>query len=293
MNSDVTIIVSTLNDMHRDLDFFFFNLVENNPAEIIVADGGSQDGTIDIAKKYTNSVYVVSPGMATQHYFALKKVKTKYVICLSTKNVLPSGLVSLLKKDFESNDCFAILAKQTCRYERNFIEKGKKIMLEFLQEGKKNIDVPTDPCFYNTEKYLNNIVEELVSSHNAQDYSVDTIKADLIKEKNLKVLYSQHYSILNEKLNFKKYVKKTIFYGQGDLSYYIENKNRWTNYRKILSLTHVLRRYIVVFPLKCILKPRYLIAIPFFWLTATLRYYGFFKSIFKKIILQNKMTKNN
>lgn len=280
-NSDITIMVITLNDMHRDLDNFFLSLINNNPAEIIVVDGGSKDGTIETAKKYTKSVYVTNPGMSKQHQFALNLVKTKYVYSTSTNKHATIGLLKNLKIEFENNDCFSMQAKTKCKFESNFFEKGTKVLYELLQNNDKYIDVPTGPSLFNAKKYLE-LVNKLVLSPASQTYSIDTVRASLIKKQNLKYLYSKHYAIFSEKLNFKTYVKKITSYGTGDYFYYLENKNHWSFYRKFLSLTHVFRRYVINFPLRCILKPRFYGAIPFFWFTAALRYYGFFKSFSKK-----------
>lgn len=42
----------------------FLSLPRNKPAEIILVDGQSNDGTVEIVKKYTNSVYVTGPGIS-------------------------------------------------------------------------------------------------------------------------------------------------------------------------------------------------------------------------------------
>ena len=280
-NSDVTIIIITLNDMHRDLDSFFLSLIQNNPAEIIVVDGVSYDGTIEISKKYTKSVYVINPGMSQQHIFALSKVKTKYVLVTSTNKFTPVGLLSKLKNEYQNNNCFGVHAKIKCKFETNFLEKGKKIQMMFLETNKKYNDFPTGPCLFETKKYTD-FTKELNNSIQSSGFAIDTIRADFLKKKKYKILYSEKHAILHEKLSFKTYIKKIISYGEGDLFYFNKNKLHWSYYRKLLSLTHVLRRYVFYFPFKCIFIPKFYVAIPFFLMVAVFRYYGFFKALLNK-----------
>ena len=280
-NSDITVIVTTLNDTHRDLDAFFSSLTQNKPGEIIVVDGGSKDHTIKIVKKYTKSFYITNPGMNTQLNFALNKVKTKYLLLTSTNKFTPNGLLSKLKNEYQNNECFGVQARVRCKFKTTFLEKGKNIQMKFLQENKKYTDFPTGPCLYETKKYIkaNN---EFVDMIYLEGYAIDTLKNDFFKRKKYKILYSKEYGILSEKISFKVYIKKIISYGEGDLDYFIFNKSKWSYYRKLLSLTHVLRRYVFYFPFKCIFKIKFYIAIPFFWMTALARYYGFFKAILNK-----------
>tara|TARA_Y100000389_G_scaffold152542_1_gene152582 strand:+ start:9786 stop:10256 length:471 start_codon:yes stop_codon:yes gene_type:complete len=148
-------------------------------------------------------------------------------------------------------------------------------------EKKKYFDLPTTPLLTSTKEYLD-VAKEMAESPMGKSFSIDTFRADLLKEKNLKILCSKYSIYLFEELNFRSYSQKVISYGIGigSVTYYKYNKYSWSYYRRLLSLTHVFRNYIIIFPLKCILKPKYFMAIPFFWSTAIMRYYGFFKNIF-------------
>tara|TARA_A100001234_G_C12556410_1_gene355468 strand:- start:58 stop:918 length:861 start_codon:yes stop_codon:yes gene_type:complete len=285
MQENITIIVNTLNDSARDLDKCFLSLKKNKPKNIIVVDGGSTDGTVEIAKKYFNSVFVTKPSIVGQHLFALKKVDTKYVLGVETDQELPNGLLAKLLQDIEEQKCFGSQAKLICKFERNFFEKGQKIFYEINQNtSNRFIDISTTPSLLDTQKYLP-IIEELYNLSLGHNFAIDTFKAELLKKKNLKVFKSNHIAYQVEKLNLKIYIKKIISYGNGDYTFFNTNKKKWSIYRKLISLSHVFRRYVVVFPIKSIFRSNFLIAIPFFWLTAIVRYYAFLKNflINKKI----------
>ena len=47
--------------------------------KLIVVDGGSSDNTVQIAKRYTNSVYVSEKGMAKQTSFGLRYIESEYI----------------------------------------------------------------------------------------------------------------------------------------------------------------------------------------------------------------------
>ena len=277
--SEITIIVNTLNDTSRNLDEFFVSLVRNKPAEIIVVDGQSNDGTAEIAKKYTNSVYVTGPGISKQQYYGVKRVKTKYLFLVATDIELPDDTLSKLQIEFENNDCFAVQAKLKVKMERNFFEKGKKIFLDFLQEGGKYYEFLNGPSLFITKKYLP-IIKEMANSKVGQGYAADTLRTNILKKKGIyKFLRSKFFVFQNEKLNFKSYAEKVISYGVGDYFYYNSNKSKWSYVRCLKSLTYVFNKYIIYFPCRSIFRRDLYIAIPFFWLTALLRYYGFLKTM--------------
>ena len=107
----------------------FLSLPRNKPAEIILVDGQSNDGTAEIVKKYTNSVYVTGPGISKQQYY---RVKTKYLFLVATDIELPDDTLSKLKIEFKNNDFFAVQAKLKVKMERNFFEKGKIFLKLFI-----------------------------------------------------------------------------------------------------------------------------------------------------------------
>ena len=51
---------------------------------------------------------------------------------------------------------------------------------------------------------------------------------------------------------------------------------------KIVKFNARSKKVCFYFPFKCIFKIKFYIAIPFFWMTALARYYGFFKAILNK-----------
>tara|TARA_B100000749_G_scaffold280875_1_gene279570 strand:- start:20413 stop:21495 length:1083 start_codon:yes stop_codon:yes gene_type:complete len=81
--NDITVVIPTLNEREnlrvlvQDL-----NSQLDEPPEILVADGGSTDGTLDYLKNY-NIQHIISPsGRAIQMNTAAKTVKTEFILFL-------------------------------------------------------------------------------------------------------------------------------------------------------------------------------------------------------------------
>lgn len=61
--------------------------------EIIVVDRGSKDNTLQIAKKFTNKVFIYGPERAAQVNFAAKKAKGKYLYRVDSDFVLEPEVI--------------------------------------------------------------------------------------------------------------------------------------------------------------------------------------------------------
>jgi glycosyltransferase involved in cell wall biosynthesis len=276
----VAVIVNTLNDTKRDLEAFFVSVVENMPNQFIVVDGGSVDGTIEIARKYTNEVYVVSPGIHQQHMLAVSKVKEKYLFITETDHLLPKFCIQRLLYEKQVMKCSSIEASLRCIQRNNFLEHGQSIFYELNQVVNDYVAVPTAPAIWETSEYRF-IIEKFSSEHMDVGYAQDTIKAELLMKYGKKVWCSEVFAWQNERLNMSAYFAKIINYGRGDYSYYVSQAGAWSLGRKIQSLTHVFRKYCYQLPLLAIKSRKSPIFVPFSLLTAIVRYFGFILAILK------------
>lgn len=75
---------------------------QTHPAvEIVIVDGKSTDGTIDVAKQYTKRIFSYTPVVAAGHFdathkrnFGVKKAKGIYIYYIDTDMELPPNLLS-------------------------------------------------------------------------------------------------------------------------------------------------------------------------------------------------------
>lgn len=84
-NQLVSIIVTTKNN-HKTLDACLASIVGQTyqPTELIVVDNNSSDGTRDIARFYTDKVYVCGPERCAQRNFAVDKARGEYVVIIDS-----------------------------------------------------------------------------------------------------------------------------------------------------------------------------------------------------------------
>lgn len=276
----VAVIVNTLNDGGRELHAFFQSIVRNGPKQFIVVDGGSTDGTATVARNYTDEVYVVAPGVFTQHLLAVSKARQKYIFIVETDHLLPDGCIERILIEKIKLGCASVQASLVCRQKNNFIEKGQAIFYELNQNVNDYIEVPNAPAIWETSEYIR-ILEKMDSINELQGYAVDTIKADALRAAGIKVWLSEIFAWQNERLNLRIYKRKMVHYGYGDYDYLMANRQAWSVMRIMKSISHVFRRYFIMLPVISGVRRKSLIFIPFSVLSGILRYYGFFRAMCK------------
>ena len=77
---------------HRCLDSIKNQDYENT--EIIVVDNYSTDNTLEIAKRYTDNVYTVSPERSSQINYGVKKSSGKYIYRVDSDFLLERQIIS-------------------------------------------------------------------------------------------------------------------------------------------------------------------------------------------------------
>ena len=113
MSLKYSIIIPTLNE-ELYLEKVLISLSNFNNCEIIIADGGSSDKTIDIARKFSVTVADSQPGRGVQLNRGVK-ISSGDIICfLHADTLLPSNAFNLL------NDFFENAENKICRFKLGF-----------------------------------------------------------------------------------------------------------------------------------------------------------------------------
>jgi glycosyltransferase involved in cell wall biosynthesis len=276
----ISVILNTLNDEKRDLDYCFESIIKNAPHQFIVVDGGSEDNTVKIAKKYTENVYVSPAGIQKQQNLALSYATGKFLIIAETDHIYPDDFFNNLLEDYLKANCFGVQGKLKCIKKDSFWERGTNTFFELEWDGIEYVKVPTGPSIYLTKQYKD--FSKVLSSQLESNYfCTDTVRADFMNLQNLKVKYSQHIAYQNEKLGWNNFKKKYLNYGAGDYYYYRANKKTFSFVRRLKSLTHVFRKYGVILPFKSMWRKDFYISVPFFMVICIVRYFGFFLTVIK------------
>lgn len=95
INKLVSVIVTTKNNT-ATLDACLESIVKKQtykPIELVVVDNHSTDDTVDIAKKYTDKVFVKGPERSTQRNYAVEKAKGDYVVIIDSDMVLSPEVI--------------------------------------------------------------------------------------------------------------------------------------------------------------------------------------------------------
>lgn len=276
----IAAVVCTLNEKRRELRKSLQSVLEAGVTELIVVDGGSEDDTASIVSSLTTKLYVTSPSIARQSLLGFEKAESEYIFSFETDHHVDRDLVGSLYKRLKKSDCAGIQAKLVCLHKNSFFEKGQAIFYELNQGNSEYIEVPTAPALWVKSKILP-VMRELETIEAAAGFSIDTVRSDILKTRGLKVLSSDDIAYQVEKLDFAQYRKKIMGYGVGDYHYYKANASTWNYARKLKSLTHVFRKYCIYLPVRSLLRTDFYIALPFFWITAALRYFGFLAALIK------------
>ncbi|MBT6052499.1 MAG: glycosyltransferase family 2 protein [Candidatus Scalindua sp.] len=263
----VTVFLQTLNN-EKDIEAVLSSISENNPEQIVVADGSSKDRTVEFARNYTADVCVSEPGLARQLKEGLKRVKYKYLLVIENDHRYPKNFIESLCLELKMSDFYGIQGTLECTFKRNYLEKGLACFYEIHQMQKGERDLISGPSIYYSEIFINCInIDEF------NGYSSDTRKGEIEKEKKLKVGLGKTIAYQYEPLSFRTFRSKYFNYGRGDYIFYSFHKKNWRLRRKLKSIFHVFNRYVVDYPIKAIRlnKIQY---IPYLWLSAVVRYAG-------------------
>lgn len=259
-----------------DLDEMLATISLNNPDQIIIVDGTSRDSSHEVAKKYTSDAYQTKKGIATQYLFGLSKVKYNKLVTIESDHRYPEDFLKKLEKEFLQSNFLGLQAQLYCLNNDNFFEKGMNALYRIHQSQKGEKDVIGGPAIYHSLEYIRDIDKGAL-----EGFSIDTQLCGSLRKNGHRLGLGETFAYQKQELNLKSTFKKFYSYGHGDYDFYNSHKRDWTLMRKLKSISHVFRRYVLNYPILYVIQEKKINAIPFFWLIAFFRYFGWLSRIFK------------
>ncbi|UCF36862.1 MAG: TIGR04283 family arsenosugar biosynthesis glycosyltransferase [Acidobacteriota bacterium] len=97
---EISVIIPTLNE-EDNLGATLQSCLTDNPHEVIVVDGGSQDRTRDIARGFPISLYESSPGRARQMNAGAAAARGTHLLFLHADTLLPAAWENEIRRVLE------------------------------------------------------------------------------------------------------------------------------------------------------------------------------------------------
>jgi glycosyltransferase involved in cell wall biosynthesis len=110
-------------------------------SEIIVVDNYSTDNTVEIAKRYTSSIYTLGPERSAQINFGVEKASGKYIYRVDSDFVLEPQIIREAVKAAESNNYAAILIHNTSDPSVSFWARVRKFERDMYESEDLNVAV--------------------------------------------------------------------------------------------------------------------------------------------------------
>jgi glycosyltransferase involved in cell wall biosynthesis len=270
----VSVTICTLNE-EKNISKCIESMMRQNPYEIILVDGSSNDKTVEIAKKYNVKVIIVDKkGLAYQRKIAVENCSQKYIAIMDADHRPDLGsfekmIHQLTITGFDGIEAFIYSVKNKSFWdwsmEQNFILSHNIV---------RETDMIGTPCIYKAEVLkLNNFDPFFTASSDDTDLSYRLIKKGFRLGICSAIVRQEHRS------EMKTFIKKLIWYGKGDAQFVYKHPER---------LFHMLKHHYYNYPLKksfyAIKKLKFQV-IPFFIMYGLIRNFSFVKEIFKLLFV--------
>jgi glycosyltransferase involved in cell wall biosynthesis len=108
--ADLTVVIPVRN-AERLLPACLASVARAGPSQIVVVDGNSSDGTLEIARRYPTTVLSDGGrGLPVARTLGAREAKTKYVALVDADVVLPEGSLARLLEEFRAGGYTALQA---------------------------------------------------------------------------------------------------------------------------------------------------------------------------------------
>lgn len=273
----ISIIIRTINEESNIVDCIKA-CQNNNPEEIIIADGGSKDKTRELAQQYGAKVVISKRGLSNQRNAGIEASSCPYIAIVDADDRLKEDCLEILLREMKENNYDAIQAQLRNFYKwygnenkrAKYLERAMDVNLRIIRAKIGPTTMVGRPALYKTSSLKAIPMDPLF-----QDASEDSDLSYRFHQKGFKqgvgtgISYRKHLS------NFKKAVKKYMLSGRGEALFTFRHPER---------LFAAIKHELYVYPIKRSFKAvcnGYIFYAPFFVLVGWCRFLGFIKTKIK------------
>jgi glycosyltransferase involved in cell wall biosynthesis len=271
----LTVIVCVLNEEKRIRDCLD-TIYQNNPAEVILVDGGSGDKTVEIAKTFSHIRIIESKNsnLTIDRQKGIDAATNELIAMIDADHRLHSNDLKSLIQDMEEFELDIVQSGLVSYANHGFWDAAEESAWELTHNlpGRRAM-IGTAPAIF----------KKRVFDYVRFDGQITTTIDDTDFFYRLSRFPEFHFGIGRTKIrqyhfsDFRTYTKKFQWYGKGDGEFCHKHLNRAP-----AMIFHLLIRYPLLYPAKAILKGRFK-AVPFFILQGIMRFTGLVKYFAKSI----------
>lgn len=130
-------VIIPVKNMASTMEKCLNSIEKNNPAEIIVVDGNSTDGTLEIARRYTEKIYSDGGrGPSYAHQLGAEKARQEYIAYVDADIILPDATLSTMLTELRTLGYANIQALWRATSRSNYWERAQDWHSQALQARK-------------------------------------------------------------------------------------------------------------------------------------------------------------
>ena len=254
VSKNISVVLCARNEESR-IEKALISIAAAMPDEIIVVDGNSDDRTVEIASKYTDTVIVSHAGSLTSdRQIGIDAATCDYIAMIDADHrIKPDTLISL-KKDLEEFK-FDVVQSKLGIEENSFWTSAENQAFDiFLNHAGPKKMIGTAPAMYRKTLFEKHKFDATVTKNkdDADFFYRLSLLPDYTYGTGNTYVWQEHHASFND------YVKKFFWYGKGDSEFCRKHKNR-----ALSMIFHLFINYPIIRSIKAILKGKFK-AVPYF-----------------------------
>lgn len=213
-------------------------------SHVLVVDGGSSDLTVEKIRESGTPYLVRRGGIRSQVLAGLASIDSEWVVLGELDHrFTPQGLKRLVSVGTECPRVIVGLRKRS-DYASDFLSRCHRRHLEILDRVSDVMAVPNGVIFGSKSA----ITEIVAGIQGGSGYSYDTEFHESMARLGYQFMRVQEYSTETRKLSWSRFLRRAVAAGGGDAEFFFREYPNMSIRRRIQSLTHVFKRYGLIFP---------------------------------------------